>query len=186
MSAADDLHRREETEAALERLLQGRQYTRKGLFSRIEKWQENLLIRMEKTGCAIAERRGAGTPTLYQVKNPDLIREILNDEERLLQMAFPSYMPPNERLELAFRGVSEADAEHEPQTDSQTLFISEVPSAFSGGVTPEMLLKIMLGLVEMVTQQSGQIALLTQQLEDQQAVLRDTHAKISKLVEELS
>lgn len=147
MTAAEDLHRRTETETALRRLLRAAQdepekpqrFTRKGLFSRTEKYQEALLLRMERADLVEAHRRGAGKPTLYQVKDSEQIQAMLEDDELLLPMVFPSY---TSRRQMTLPSDGEA-SEAEP---------SEPTASLPSDVSLEMVLKVQLGMAEMLSE----------------------------------
>jgi len=192
MTAAEDLHRRQETETALKRLAEGRQYTRKGLFSRVERWQDSLLKRMTNSGVASVENRGRGKPALYQVADNEKLQGILSDEDQLLQMVFPSYKPAGALDELTPMLPNLNPNPTEPLTeeelDQAVLHRSDpVPTIeslqgaleSSGAMSPEILLKLLLGMIELLNSHTDQLNQLTSKLDE-------LDNKVSRLLKELT
>jgi hypothetical protein len=183
MTAAEDLHRRRETETALSRLYDGRSYTRKGLFSRVERWQDGLLRRLERSGAVEVEKRGRGKASLYRMKDDLEIEAMLNDEELLLQMVFPSYKPPDKDCGQVpmFPEANNADvidelprkyAQDEPVSLQHALESSDVMST-------EILLKLLLGMIEILNSH-------TDQLNELQTQMSELDGKVSQLLKELT
>jgi hypothetical protein len=184
MTAAEDLHRRQETETALGRLMTGRQYTRKGLFSRVERWHESLLRRLTNGGMVETTTQGRGKPTLYRVKDELALQSLLDTEDLLLQMVFPSYKPAPAINDIApmLPGIDNGATLHpvapEPvaavsvESLQQALESSDVMST-------EILLKLLLGMIELLNSQTDQLNGLTAKVD----ALDD---KVARLLKELT
>lgn len=181
MTAAEDLYRRQETETALGRLADGRAYTRKGLFSRIERWQEALLRRLVKCGTIepVGRSTTRGTPMMYQMRDERMVQSLLDDEDLLLQMVFPSYKPVPDPEDLApmLPGISDA-AEPTPPTATPTEALQEALES-SDVMSPEILLRLLLGMIEILNSHTEQLDELTEKVD----ALDD---KVSKLLKELT
>lgn len=165
MTAAEDLYRRQEAETMLKRLLSGRQYTRKGLFSRIERWQESLLRRLTNSGMMIVTNHGRGKATLYEMKDDVMLQGLLEDEDALLQMVFPSYKPAADLSQtpmLPGLGETPQRAPSEPVTvDTESL---EQALVSSDVMSPEILLRLLLGMIELLNSQTDQLNKLSEKV----------------------
>lgn len=185
MTAAEDLHRRRETETALHRLIDGRAYTRKGLFSRIERWQEQLLKRLLSREIIEAAGRSnsRGNPVMYQMKDEQTLRSILENEDQLLQMVFPSYKPAPQLDEVTpmLTGTTPADEPSEPDAfdDAMSAESLEEALASSDVMSTEILLKLLLGMIELLNSH-------TDQLNDLSERVTALDEKVSKLLQELT
>lgn len=92
MGAAEDLAKRKDMETALGRLLDGRVYSRRGLFGKVEKWQTRILERLEQRGDISSERK-PGKPRMYRMTAGGGLGLYRRDEQELLRLLFPTRMP---------------------------------------------------------------------------------------------
>jgi hypothetical protein len=185
MTAAEDLHRRQETETALGRLHDGRPYTRRGLFSRIERWQEALIRRLLDVGLIETAGRSSsrGNPVMYQMKDERMVQNLLDDEELLLQMVFPSYKPAPDPEDLApmLPGISDVDETSVKPTPPVANQAENLQQALESSdvMSPEILLKLLLGMIEILNNH-------TEQLDELTAKVDALDDKVSKLLKELT
>jgi hypothetical protein len=184
-TAADDVRRRQDVEAALSTMLQGGTYTRIQLFGNQSRWPENLLRRLVESGIIeIAGRSTAkGTPVLYQVKDERALQYILDDEELLLQTVFPSYKPaPDpEQLNPMLPGISdvnEPSIEPMAPTANPTENLEET-LASSDVMSPEILLRLLLGIIEILNSH-------TEQLDELSAKVDQIDQRVQTLLTELT
>jgi hypothetical protein len=185
-TAADDVRRRQEVEAALSKMLQGGTHTRIQLFGNRSRWPENLIRRLVESGIVEIAGRSLtkGKPVLYRVKDARALQCILDDEELLLQTVFPSYKPapdPDERVPM-LPGLNDGPpiepAEPERHTKVTTESLEEALES-SGVMSTEILLKLLVGMIQLLNDHTDQLRELIEKVDG-------LDEKVTKLLKELT
>jgi hypothetical protein len=87
MSAADDRDRFEEVTTCLTRLADGGTYTRKGLFSHIQRWQRDFLKRLVASAAVNSEKRGS--TLVYTMDDPKALDQLIINDQARIDLIFP-------------------------------------------------------------------------------------------------